>query len=329
MTSKKIDPDQRGAALSFPRDYGRHPNAEIEWWYVYSFLNDRYAFMACFWRYHGRMWTADGWMTAYSLVEIAGDERRRKTWIDRPLFLQTRETMKHSQQQRHDPFLEAVLEITANGDVFKPYHLADAASLESSDARPVSVAVGPCSFYYDAEGQGLQLLIDEEGLQVQLALDLSDGWFPMNFSGVFDIDGQKMWGYTHPRASITGTVALDGRTEQISGNSWFDHQWGEWIFEHPIAESFHPMWNYYAVLLDGGQSLVLYEAKRPGHNGFDRDVVYALLLDSDGRLSALNKPVIVCRDHVESLRTNNLYECHWSIEIADSGLKLELSLIHI
>ena len=328
MDAMKSDPNEFCAALSFPRDYSHHSDAEIEWWYVFSFLNDRHAFMACFWRYHGQHWQTDGWMGAYSLIEVAGKNQWRGTWIDQPLFIQTREAARRILKSDYDAFLDAMFEATENGVVFKPFRLADAGSFASAEHRPVDVTIGPCRFYHDDVSQTLHLHIEEEELRVRLSLDVSGNWFPMNVTGTFDADGRMMWGYTHPRAATTGTVTLAGRTEEVSGISWFDHQWGEWLFDDAIGDHYHPMWNYYAILLDSGHSFVLYEIKSPGSNGFEKHMAYALLSNPDNTLRRIEAPAITCRDHVESLRTNNLYECGWAIECADLDCTLELVPLH-
>ncbi|VWX62837.1 Predicted secreted hydrolase [Burkholderiales bacterium 8X] len=58
--------------------------------------------------------------------------------------------------------------------------------------------------------------------------------------------------YSRPRMSATGQVAIAGRTQQVSGEVWFDHQWGDF-------DVLSLGWNWFALHLDDGSDLMLYQ----------------------------------------------------------------------
>ena len=318
-------------AAPLRRDLRPHPSAEIEWWYLFGFLDLRYTILACFWRYRGRGWWKDGLVAAYALTEINGPRRWQATLVDHPMFALTREKLKELLRQHYDPFFEAVLEITEGGQIIAPYRLVDTAHCRSTDRRPIDIVVGPCQLHHDARTRTLHLAIEDNDLQVRLRFDLSASPFPMGGTGSFDIDGKTMWGYTYPQAPTAGTITIAGLTEHVSGASWHDHQWGDWAFENPTGTYYHPEWQYFAVLLDDGRSVNLYRCHRPGLTGREDVHVPGLnpvLYQPDGTLRILERATVTCREHIESLRTHNLYEYGWSIELPEVDGLLELVPFH-
>ena len=59
--------------------------------------------------------------------------------------------------------------------------------------------------------------------------------------------------YSLPNLRTTGTLTLDGSTEQVTGTSWLDRQWGNWSWG-PLHK-----WTWMALQLDNGQVLNLWD----------------------------------------------------------------------
>jgi len=60
--------------------------------------------------------------------------------------------------------------------------------------------------------------------------------------------------YSAPRLAASGTLVIHGRTIRISGQGWFDHQWGNFAMN---SASWH--WNWFACQLRDGRDLMLYQ----------------------------------------------------------------------
>jgi predicted secreted hydrolase len=58
--------------------------------------------------------------------------------------------------------------------------------------------------------------------------------------------------YSRPRLSSQGDIAIGGKSLQVKGDVWFDHQWGEFDV---LALG----WNWFALHLADGSDLMLYE----------------------------------------------------------------------
>ena len=83
----------------------------------------------------------------------------------------------------------------------------------------------------------------------------------LNVAGLCEkVDPENMTGitryYTHPSMNTTGTVKIDGRQIEVTGESWFDHQWGGF-------GRCYPAWDWFSLRLDDGRYLMLYAIKDP------------------------------------------------------------------
>jgi predicted secreted hydrolase len=58
--------------------------------------------------------------------------------------------------------------------------------------------------------------------------------------------------YSWPNLLTTGTIRDHGETIQITGSSWFDHQWFEYADGQKMG------WDWYAIKLDDGSQVMLY-----------------------------------------------------------------------
>lgn len=313
--------------LAFPRDHHPHPVAEVEWWYLFGFLGDRYTLMVCFWRYRGRDWPADGLMAAYALTAVDGSARRQSTFVDAQLFRHTREMLRRHVARSPDTYYEATVEVMDADGLFAPFRLAPGARLQSGVDVPVDIRIGGCRLRHDAATRRLHLEITDGDLEINLCADAAADFFPMGKSGQLDLDRYRNYGYTHPRMPLHGTLARGGRSEPVGGELWFDHQWGDWPLESPLPGFYHPEWRYYGVLLDDGASLVCYEVA-PLDKVKGDSTIGGVYLDTRGGARELGRVRFTPRDHTSSLRTGNVYEYGWSIELPDLDGTLELVPFH-
>ena len=60
--------------------------------------------------------------------------------------------------------------------------------------------------------------------------------------------------YSHPAMSTTGTITIGRRTINVTGDSWFDHQWGGF-------RQCYPAWDWFSLRLDNGSYVMLYDLK--------------------------------------------------------------------
>lgn len=64
--------------------------------------------------------------------------------------------------------------------------------------------------------------------------------------------------YSNPRLAARGVLELGGHTLRVSGEGWFDHQWGNFATN---SASWH--WNWFACQFKNGSDLMLYQFITP------------------------------------------------------------------
>ena len=149
----------------------------------------------------------------------------------------------------------------------------------------LNVLVGDARIQIRGDGTHILSVSDSEsGLGIELTLASSDslmlhddiGWIPFPF-------GYSYY-YTQPRLSATGTIrtgtgpAID--TVEVSGEVWYDHQWGDFI-----VLGWPGGWYWTGLHLDDGASLMLSEVR--GTDG-ERYRLFGTYLGADGRQQTLD-----------------------------------------
>ncbi len=104
-------------------------------------------------------------------------------------------------------------------------------AFSASEAR-ADVAIGDCA---------IEVLDDDRyrvsgaSLDGRLSWDLTyvreaPSWFAADRAAVGSLPWEAMsWLVYMPRAQVTGTLGVEGRTLPIHGDGYHDHNWGEWI----------------------------------------------------------------------------------------------------
>jgi geranylgeranyl pyrophosphate synthase/predicted secreted hydrolase len=311
-------------ALSLP---AAHPESEIEWWYFHGLLDEKYLLLACFWRYRGENDMPDALTASYSLTAIDNSYRVHSTFVDKPCFRQLRSIVSDLVRRQTDPFLESFLEETAGGILFEPYRFAEFSGIETTAAQ-MQMRVGPCALRCDPVRNSIHLEINDTDYSLTLEVDATGPGFAMGPSGSFKIAGKRMQGWTIPRLNACGSMSVAGVKQRVNGILWFDHQWGQWSFSHPRLGLHYPEWIYFAALLDDGRSLVIYQRKQHRDSRRQRQFAYLKLQECSGESRLLHKAAIVAHDTCESLRTNNLYEYGWTVELPELSARLDFEPFH-
>ena len=188
------------------------------------------------------------------------------------------------------------------------------------------------------EGAALHLAISEWTLDIadgvhafqaesreesSLSLTLTPATPPMFHNEIGWMSGPFGWTYYYswPRMDVQGVLELDGRPRSVTGEAWFDHQWGDFfVMGYPAG------WQWMAVQLDDGSALMLNESR-----GLDGEVTETIgsYMDASGRVTAL-------RDNSDGIRIENLdtwtspstgavYPYGWRVAIESIGVQIEVT----
>ena len=127
--------------------------------------------------------------------------------------------------------------------------------------------------------------------------------------------------YSYPRMAAEGVLTLDGNEVDVTGEVWFDHQWGDFFVVGKPAG-----WQWFALHLDNGDSLMVSEVR-----GADGDVIAVdgtLLSAETGHrvLDSQNDGIsLEITDRWTSPATGGDYPAGWRLRIDSIGLDVLLS----
>jgi predicted secreted hydrolase len=115
----------------------------------------------------------------------------------------------------------------------------------------------------------------------------------------------------------SGTVTLDGEVLAVTGDAWFDHQWGDFISVGGGG------WDWFAVNIDDGTDLTV-SLVRDADGTYP--LIYATLVDPAGTTRHLERDAFTVEvtDRWVSPATGADYPAGWTIDIPGDDLVIEL-----
>ena len=131
-------------------------------------------------------------------------------------------------------------------------------------------------------------------------------------------EGGSSYYYSRTAMSATGSITARRADRTVTGEAWFDHQWGDFIAVGGGG------WDWFAVNLADGTDLTL-SLVRNADGSYP--LVYGTLVDADGRTSTCPGG-LHRRDetgHWQSPATGADYPAGWRIRIPAEGLEIDLS----
>ena len=157
---------------------------------------------------------------------------------------------------------------------------------------------------------GLALTLDLEATKPP-ALHDTDGWIDFGPAG-------GSYYYSRTAMEARGQLVLDGKTLEVMGDAWFDHQWGDFISVGGGG------WDWFAVNLDDGTDLTL-SLVRDADGSYP--LIYGTVVDPNGTTRHLDRDgfTVEVTDRWISPTTGADYPAGWSIDIPGEGLQIDLT----
>ncbi|HSS35031.1 MAG TPA: lipocalin family protein [Patescibacteria group bacterium] len=182
--------------------------------------------------------------------------------------------------------------------------------MRGSDGRDrLTAQLSPAEARATAAPGGLGLDLQLTATKPAVVHD-DDGWVDFGPAG-------GSYYYSRSAMDATGSIVLDGRTLDVTGTAWFDHQWGDFISVGGGG------WDWFAVELDDGTDLML-SLVRSADGAYP--VVYGTLVDGSGAARRLDRTGfrVTPTGTWRSARTGAVYPASWTIEIPDQRLRIGL-----
>jgi predicted secreted hydrolase len=294
----------------FPRDDGVHDRL-TEWWYVTGHLvaddGRRFGFEDVIFRAERGEFPIT-WASHLALTDEAGDR-----------FLYAQRSEVGPQVNRAPGDASGALDLSISGDptpgVATPgaawtMRRTDGGMALEATASPAEVAIGGVAQPTAAgSGPGFGLALTTRDSRP--VLHDTDGWIDFGPAG-------GSYYYSRTRQPTSGTVTLGDERLAVTGTSWFDHQWGDFISVGGGG------WDWFAVNLDDGTDLTL-SLVRAADGTYP--LVYGTLVAPAGRvehLAAADFSVDATGAWTSPL-TGATYPAGWRVSVPGRGLEIALA----
>lgn len=261
--------------LTFPRDFGAHPDHRTEWWYVTGWIN-----------------TPDGKPLGFQVTFFRSrpgvDQANPSAFAARQLIIGHAALsdpavghLLHDQRSAREGFNLAYAR-TGNLDV----KLDDWHMVRGADGR-YTVQVRSSQMTFDlvlAPTQPL-LLQGEQGYSRKGAAAQHASYY-----------------YSEPQLRVTGSVArAAGKPQTVTGTAWMDHEWSSEALQ-PEASG----WNWIGANLDDGSALMAFQIRDKAGS---KIWAHATLRDKAGKVTqfAPGEVTFTAQQQWQSPRTEAVY----------------------
>jgi RND superfamily putative drug exporter len=288
---RPVDPQP----VVLPRDDGPH-NRMTEWWYD-----------------TGHLRAADGRAFGFELVIFRAERGSLPvSWASH--FAITDETGKrflYDQRseigpQVNRPGTSEGFDLAIRGDTSPGFPNTEAQpwTMRGANGRDQLLATGMAS----GVAFGIDLALDAGARPV--ALHDHDGYVDFGPAG-------GSYYYSRTRMAAIGTLTLDGQPVAVTGEAWFDHQWGDFIAVGGGG------WDWFAMNLDDGTDITL-SLVRAADGSYP--LVYGTRVAPDGTVEHLDRSKfsVEATDQWTSPGTGAVYPSGWHITFTQDNLSVDL-----
>jgi predicted secreted hydrolase len=277
-----------GYRLQFPRDEGSHPDFRIEWWYITGWLNE----------------------------------------ATRPLgfqitFFRARPDLKHDNPSAFTPrqimVAHAALSDPSLGRLLHAQRAArDGFALAGADVGRTRVWIDDWRLQQGENAYSARITAPEFSLEIEFAATqppLLQGENGLSRKG--PAPESASYYYSLPQLEATGTVAIGGRRQAVTGRAWLDHEWSSRYMEKGAVG-----WDWIGINLDDGAALMAFRMR-----GKDGEIFWAggalRRPGSQTRVFAPGEVRFIARREWRSGRTGASYPVSWMIDAGDLEFAVE------
>ena len=220
-------------------DFGAHPQSSIEWWYITGALEAAartWGFQITFFR-------------ASTRLGVTGDAASTSAFTARELvFAHAAVTDLEGRRLRHDQRIARSGFGIAEAGVGQTRLALRDWRLERSE---------------DASGRSRYSTVaasSSGGFAFRLALEATQPVLQQGIDGVSRKGPRREQSsryYSEPQLATGGSLQLDGRSIEVAGRAWLDHEWSD-SFLDPAAVG----WDWIGINLDDGGALTAFRLRR-------------------------------------------------------------------
>lgn len=235
--------------LSFPRDFGAHPDFRTEWWYATGWVE-----------------TPDGQSLGFQVT-----------------FFRSATEHESSNPSKFAPkqliVAHAAISDPRVGKLQHDQRIARAGfGLAQASTATTAVKLGRWSMQRDADGR-YHVKLPARDFSFALTLTPTQAVLLQGTQG-YSRKGpqadQASYYYSEPHLQVSGSITRHGKASAVSGSAWLDHEWSSTVLD-PQAVG----WDWVGANLDDGSALMAFRIRRSDGSSLWQ---HASLRTKDGRL---------------------------------------------
>lgn len=282
--------------MQFPRDHGAHPDYRIEWWY-----------------FTGNLATAQGRpfgfeLTFFRFALAPSSTPKASHWASRQMWVANL----------------AISDIKpARFHVFKRSERG-AVGLAGAEIHPVRVWIDDWQVHALSVDRlfPARLQAEQEGTGIDLQLTSAKPLVLQGDAGYSRKSADPKnasYYYSYTRLGAQGTLTLDGKPYQVSGNAWMDREWSTSSLAANQAG-----WDWVSLQLNDGRDLMVYRLRQ--RDGSADPHSSGVLVDKAGKphyLTAAEFSMTPLHDW-RSETTGVTYPVVWRVQVPSQHLDLKV-----
>ncbi len=220
--------------LSFPRDFGAHPERRTEWWYITGLAR-----------------TAAGREFGFQLT-----------------FFRTRVEAAQGMQSRFAArqliFAHAALTDLAGGRLLHDQRIArEGFGLAQASSTDTDLRLDGWTLRREGPAERSRYMAELQAQDFGISLSFTSTQ-PVLLQGQQGLSRkgpetrQASYYYSQPQLLAQGSLQLRGQSLAVQGTAWLDHEWSDDLL-HPEAQG----WDWVGMNLDDGSALTAFRLRRP------------------------------------------------------------------
>jgi predicted secreted hydrolase len=281
-----------GVELQFPRDEGSHPDFRIEWWYVTGWIDAT----------DGKADAPRGFQVTFFRVRTGlGSDNPSRFAPRQVLFAHAALADPAAGKLRHaQRSARAGFDLAYAREGGLDVRLDDWSLRQSQPGRYVTTVHGEdFTFELTLEATQPPLLQGEDGFSRKGPSPLAASYY-----------------YSMPQLAVSGTISVDGRSQSVTGQAWFDHEWSS-DYVDPQAQG----WDWLGVNLHDGGALMAF--RMHDANGGEHWASAKLRQNRDATLFSAEQVEWTPLASWRSPRTGVVYPIRWRVQVGDRRYLVE------
>ena len=219
-----------GRVFTFPQDHGKHPDFQTEWWYFTGNLDEG----------DSSQWGFQ--LTFFRRSLVAKPSPRRSSWTVRDLY----------------PAHFAITDIKTGS--FFHTKLLSREGPDLASAAPEDLNVHVKDWSATRQGEAILLKAQHEGYALDLRLVPAKPVVlhgKSGFSRKGNAKDQASYYYSFTRLNAEGSLVFQGKTHEVKGLAWMDHEFGSSMLLEDQAG-----WDWFSLQLDDGTELMVFHLRK-------------------------------------------------------------------